>query len=255
MKIMPGAEKGQVLRAMQLADRVSVNLEAPNEQRLSRLAPRKIFWDELLEPLRWVEEIRRSESPHTAWKGRWASSTTQFVAGGADESDLELLSTTARGYNDLGLARTYFMAFSPMPDTPLENKSPTPKLRELRLYQASFLLRDYGFDLEELPFAQDGHLPLPTDPKVAWAELNLKHAPVEVNAATPRELLRVPGIGVKTADKIVQARRMRELRDLSQLKKLGIATGRAAPYLLLGGKKAAQQIRLFEEQLRHLPSQ
>jgi predicted DNA-binding helix-hairpin-helix protein len=155
------------------------------------------------------------------------------------------LSTTSRGYNDLGLARTYFMAFSPVPDTPLENKPPTPKLRELRLYQASFLLRDYGFDLEELPFAQDGQLPLPTDPKIAWAEMNLKETPVEVNAATPRELLRVPGIGIKTAQKIVQARRVRELRDLSQLKKLGISAGRAAPYLLLGGRKAIQQARLF----------
>ena len=245
LKIMPGAEKGQVLRAMQLADRVSVNLEAPNKDRLEKLAPRKVFWDELLQPLRWVEEIRRTQSPQGAWKGRWPSSTTQFVAGGSDESDLELLSTTAHGYSTLGLARTYFMAFNPVRDTPLENKQPTPKLRELRLYQASFLLRDYGFDLEELPFADDGQLPLPTDPKVAWAEMNLKQTPVEVNVASPRELLRIPGIGVKTAEKIVQARRQRKLSDLSQLKKLGIATERAAPYLLLGGKKAAVQGRLF----------
>ncbi len=245
LKIMPGAEKGQVLRAMQLADRVSVNLEAPSRERLARLAPRKVFWDELLRPLRWVEEIRRTRPAREGWKGKWASSTTQFVAGGSDESDLELLSTTARGYSELSLARTYFMAFNPVPDTPLENKSPTPALRQLRLYQASFLLRDYGFDLEYLPFVEDGNLPLPTDPKVAWAEVHLKQAPVEVNAASPRELLRVPGIGVKTAQKIVQARRIRKLHDLSQLKKLGIAAGRAAPYLLLGGKKAAQQARLF----------
>ena len=246
VKIMPGAEKGQVRRAMQLADRVSVNLEAPNKGRLAKLAPRKVFWDELLQQLRWVEEIRRNESPHTAWKGRWASSTTQFVAGGSDESDVELLSMTARGYSDLGLARTYFMAFNPVRDTPLENKAATPKLRELRLYQASFLLRDYGFDLEELPFAQDGQLPLPTDPKIAWAEMNLKHAPVEVNAASPRELLRVPGIGTKLAERIVQARRQQKLSDISQLKKLGVIVERAAPYLLLGGKKVAVQGHLFQ---------
>jgi len=245
VKIMPGAEKGQVFRAMQLADRVSVNLEAPSKRRLEKLAPRKLFWDELLQPLRWVEEIRREKAAHGAFKGKWASSTTQFVAGGADESDLELLSTTARGYSDLGLARTYFMAFNPVPDTPMENKSPTPALREFRLYQASFLLRDYGFDLEELPFAADENLPLPTDPKEAWAEIHLKHDPVEVNAASPRDLLRVPGVGPKTVKKILAARRMRELRDLSQLKKLGIATKRAAPFILLGGKRAAQQARLF----------
>ncbi len=245
LKVMPGAEKGQVLRAMQLADRVSVNLEAPNKARLAKLAPRKVFWEELLRPLRWVEEIRRTESPRTAWKGRWPSSTTQFVAGGSDESDLELLSTTSHGYSDLGLARTYFMAFNPVRDTPLENKQATPKLRELRLYQASFLLRDYGFGLEELPFLQDGQLPLPTDPKIAWADLHLKEKPVEVNDATPRELLRVPGIGIKTADKIVSVRKIRQIADLSQLRKLGTAIERAAPYLLLGGKKAAQQARLF----------
>ena len=245
LKIMPGAEKAQVLRAMQLADRVSVNLEAPSKSRLAKLAPRKAFWEELMQPLRWVNEIRQEKAAHSAFKGRWPSSTTQFVAGGADESDLELLSTTAHGYNDLGLARTYFMAFNPVPDTPMENKSPTPALRELRLYQASFLLRDYGFDLEELPFTNDENLPLPTDPKEAWAEIHLKHSPLEINKATPRELLRVPGIGPKLAQKIVQARRVCQLKDLSQLKKLGIITKRAAPFILLGGKKAATQARLF----------
>ncbi|MBL6959745.1 MAG: helix-hairpin-helix domain-containing protein [Anaerolineales bacterium] len=259
LKIMPGAEKGQVLRGMQLADRVSVNLEAPNSKRLAQLAPKKVFMEELLRPLRWVEEIRRTERPplqpwrfdygkeksSSAQRGRWPSSTTQFVAGGADESDLELLSTTARLYSDLHLARTYFMAFNPVPDTPMENKSPTPALRELRLYQASFLLRDYGFDLEELPFAGEGNLPLPTDPKEAWAEINLTHDPVEVNEASPRQLLRVPGIGPMTANRIVGARRICQIRDLSQLRKLGIAAQRAAPFILLGGKRMATQTRLF----------
>ena len=259
LKIMPGAEKGQVLRAMQLADRVSVNLEAPNSKRLAQLAPKKVFMEELLRPLRWVEEIRRTENPpiqpwrfdyrkeksSSAQRGHWPSSTTQFVAGGADESDLELLSTTARLYSDLHLARTYFMAFNPIPDTPMENNPPTPALRELRLYQASFLLRDYGFDLEELPFVGEGNLPLPTDPKEAWAELNLTHNPLEINQASPRELIRVPGIGPKTAKRIVSARRIRQIRDLSQLRKLGIVEQRAAPFILLGGKRMATQASLF----------
>ena len=118
-------------------------------------------------------------------------------------------------------------------------------MRELRLYQASFLLKDYGFDLEELPFTTDENLPLPTDPKEAWAEIHLKHAPVEINEATPRELLRVPGIGPKLAQKIVRSRRVRQLRDLSQLKKLGVASKRAAPFILLDGKRVASQARLF----------
>jgi len=94
LKLMPGAEKDQVLRAMQLADRVSINLEAPNSERLARLAPAKVYLDELLQPLTWAEEIRRVHSPYQAHGGRWPSIVTQFVVGAAGESDAELLRTT-----------------------------------------------------------------------------------------------------------------------------------------------------------------
>ncbi|HEY2981733.1 MAG TPA: hypothetical protein VGJ22_11165 [Anaerolineales bacterium] len=245
LKIMPGAEKGQVYRAMQLADRVSVNLEAPNTERLSRLAPHKQFLDELLQPLKWVEEIRRSQPASRGWNGRWPSSVTQFVAGGADESDLELLSTTTWLMKNVGLKRAYFSAFHPISDTPLENKPAVDPLREHRLYQASFLLRDYGFELEDMPFMRDENLPLPIDPKLAWAQMNLSEQPIEINRADRRELLHVPGIGLKGVDAIIQARRSRTLNDLSTLKKLGIMVERAAPYLLLNGKRVANQLNLF----------
>jgi predicted DNA-binding helix-hairpin-helix protein len=245
LKIMPGAEKAQVERAMQLADRVSVNLEAPNTERLAKLAPHKVFLEELLRPLRWVEEIRRSTPPNKSWNGRWPSTVTQFVAGGADESDLELLTTTAWLNQNVGLKRAYFSAFHPIPDTPLENKAEVDPVREHRLYQASFLLRDYGFDLEELPFSAAGHLPLPTDPKLAWAQANLAETPIEINRAERRDLLRVPGIGLKGAEAILQARRQSKLRDLSALKKLGLLAERAAPFLLLDGKRASYQLSLL----------
>ena len=148
LKIMPGADKAQVERAMQLANRVSVNLEAPNTERLARLAPHKTFLDELLQPLKWVDEIRRAQPAYKGWNGRWPSTVTQYVVGGSDESDLELLTTTQWLHKNVRLKRAYFSAFSPIRDTPLENKAPTDPLREHRLYQASFLLRDYGFDLE-----------------------------------------------------------------------------------------------------------
>ncbi len=245
LKLMPGAEKAQVERAMQLADRVSINLEAPTTERLARLAPQKVFLEELFRPLQWVEQIRRSRPPHLGWNGRWPSTTTQFVVGGSDESDLELLTTTAWLHRNVRLKRAYFSAFKPVPDTPLENKPATHPLREHRLYQASFLLRDYGFDLEELPFANDGNLPLSVDPKLAWAQRNLAENPLEVNCAEKRDLLRVPGIGHKGAEAILCARRQKRLRDLSALKKLGILTERAAPYLLLDGRPALVQSRLF----------
>src|SRR4030095_6879323 len=222
LKIMPGAEKGQVERLMQLADRVSINLEAPNKERLTKLAPHKNFYEELFRPLKWVEEIRKSQPAYKGWNGRWPSAVTQFVAGGSDESDLELLTTTGWLMKNVRIKRAYYSAFFPIRDTPMENKAAVNPVREHRLYQASFLLRDYGFDLEDMPFLQDGNLPLPTDPKLAWAQQNLKDKPLEINKAERLELLRMPGIGLKGADAILQARRKSKLRDLTALRKLGI---------------------------------
>jgi predicted DNA-binding helix-hairpin-helix protein len=245
LKIMPGAERGQVERLMQLADRVSINLEAPNTERLAKLAPNKVFFEELFRPLKWVEEIRQSQPASKGWNGRWPSTVTQFVAGGSDESDLELLTTTDWLMKNVRLKRAYFSAFHPIRDTPMENKAAVDPLREHRLYQASFLLRDYGFDLEDMPFAQDGNLPLPTDPKLAWAQQNLKGKPLEINMAHRQELLRIPGIGPKGADAILQARRTGKLRDLTALRKLGIVVARVAPFVLLDGRRADTQLAMF----------
>lgn len=246
LKIMPGAEKAQVERAMQLANRLSINLEAPSPERLAMLAPQKIFTEELLRPLRWIDEIRRSSSPYRTWNGLWPSTTTQFVAGGADESDAELLSTTSWLMKNVRLQRAYFSAFNPIRDTPLENKPATDPLREHRLYQASFLLRDYGFNMEELPFEMDGNLPLASDPKLLWAANNLHENPIEVNKANCGELLRIPGIGPKGAEMIIGARKIKRLNELSNLRKLGIAaTEKAAPFLLLDGKRPSYQLHLL----------
>ena len=245
LKIMPGAEKGQVERMMQLADRVSINLEAPNTERLARLAPHKIFIEELLRPLKWVEEIRRSQPAHKFWNGKYPSTVTQFVAGGSDESDLELLTTTNWLMKNVRLTRAYFSAFHPIRDTPLENKAAVDPLREHRLYQASFLLRDYGFDLEDMPFTQNENLPLHTDPKMAWAQMNLKGKPVEINKAEKRDLFRIPGIGPKHADAILQARRTAKLRDLTALRKMGIVVARVSPFVLLDGRRAESQMAMF----------
>jgi predicted DNA-binding helix-hairpin-helix protein len=245
LKIMPGAERDQVERTMQLADRVSINLEAPNTERLGRLAPRKAFLEELLEPLRWVQEIRSTRPARLAWNGRWPSSVTQFVVGAVGENDVELLATTEYLYTRLRLQRTYFSAFRPIEDTPLESVPPASKKRESRLYQASFLLRDYGFSLEELPFDPSGNLPAHTDPKLAWAQAHLAAQPVEINRAGREELLRIPGIGPKGAAAILNARRRGRLKDLDDLRRLGVSPARALPFILLDGRQPAHQLRLF----------
>ena len=247
LKIMPGVEYAQVEKAMQLASRVSINLEAPNADRLGRLAPHKIFIEELLQPLKWVDEIRRYHSANKSWNGYWPSITTQFVVGAVGESDLELLQTTAQLNQQVHLARAYFSSFSPIENTPLENVPPGNPWREHRLYQASFLLRDYGFDLEELPFAGEGNLPLETDPKLAWARANLAQAPLEINRAERRDLLRIPGVGQKTANGIIATRRKQKITGLDDLRNLGIPLERAAPFLLVNGKKIPYQLSLIPQ--------
>ncbi len=239
LKLMPGAEEDQIRRAMQVANRVSINLEAPNTERLARIAPHKLMIDELVRPLRIVEKIRRENG------GRGPSQVTQFVVGGADESDAEILKTVAYLHREVRLARAYFSAFRPLRDTPLENHAPTEPLREHRLYQADFLLRQYGFAFDDFTFDGAGNLPLQVDPKVAWAQAHLAHAPVELNRATRAELLRVPGLGPKSVETILAVRRQGRLRDLGHLRQLNILAEQAAPYILLDGKRPAHQLTLF----------
>jgi len=244
-KIMPGAEKDQIMRLMELADRVSLNLEAPNTERLKELAPRKAFMEELVKRLLWVNEIRKNCSPFKAWKGTWPSSATQFVVGAVEETDHELISTSEKMFLHADLRRVYYSRFTPQQDTPLENHPAENPWRQHRLYQSSFLLRDYGFQMEELPFDQSGNLPLHTDPKLAWAQGNLSEQPVELNRADKRDLLRVPGIGPSGAEKIINARRSRALTRLPQLKALKINAKRAAPFVLLNGKRPEFQLGLI----------
>ncbi len=245
LKLMPGAEKAQVERAMQIADRVSINLEAPNPGRLESLAPRKTFLEELLQPLRWVQEIRRTQIARNAWNHRWPSSTTQFVVGAAGESDLELLKTTTYLFKTLGLKRVYYSPFRPISDTPLENLPPESIKREQRLYQASFLIRDYGYSLEDISLDETGHLPLNKDPKLYWAEKNLAERPMEINRANRADLLHIPGIGPRGVRSIMAARKLGVLRELDDLKKIGVNAGRAAPYILLNGHRPARQLSIW----------
>ena len=243
LKLLPGADRDQIRRVMQLADRVSINLEAPNQKRLDHLAPLKTFLEELYEPLRWAEEIRRTEEPVGAWKGRWPSLATQFVVGAAGETDLELLATTERLFRDLRLTRVYYSPFNPVENTPLDGIPPENPLRPFRLYQASFLLRDYGFDMEDLPFTGSGQLPLDIDPKRAWADANLLQSPLEINRAERSELLRVPGIGPKTAEAILAGRRREKIRSVQDLQALGIRVQPLSRYVLLDGKRPIHQPR------------
>src|SRR5947209_17249217 len=242
LKIMPGIEQEQLYRIMQLADRVSVNLEGPTQERLDALAPKKDFQRELLSMLQLADQLRRTH-PYE----KLASTVTQFVVGAVGDTDQELLTLSNRLYREYGLTRAYYSGFSPVIQTPFENLPATDPLREHRLYQASFLLRDYGWRVEDLPFLADGSMELALDPKRAWAERYLREAPVEIMTARREQLLRVPGIGPVGADAILKARRLGHLTDLSHLRQLNIRTPeQAAPYILLDGHRPAMQMNLFE---------
>lgn len=245
LKIMPGAEFAQVERAMQLADRVSLNLEAPNPNRLKILAPHKKFNEELIQPLEWVTKIKQSEFTPNRWKMHWPSVATQFVVGGAGESDSELLATTEYLYNKMMLKRAYYSPFMPVEDTPLENQPATQLQRENRLYQASFLIRDYGFAMEELPYNAQGNLPEGIDPKLGWAKMNLVDNPIEINQASKNELLHVPGIGPRGVESLLAARKKLQLKSVEDLRKIGINPARAAPYILINGRKPSTQLSLL----------
>jgi len=271
LKVLPGVEAAHVARAVELADRISVNLEGPTQERLAALAPQKAMAD-LIGPLRTAAEIiRRSvgaglsafkdhkargalqghigqdvryadkPAPTSGWGGARLGMSTQFVVGPAGESDRELLSTVQMLYREVRLARAYYSAFSPVKNTPLEGVTPTHPTREHRLYQADWLLRYYNFGAEELSFDADGQLSQEIDPKAAWAQAHPERFPIEVNAAPMPELLRIPGIGPTSAKAILQARRQAKLRELGDLRKLGARADRAAPFVTLAGQRPPYQ--------------
>ncbi len=233
LKLLPGAERAAVARALQLADRVSLNLEAPNAHRLANLSARKNFAD-LAERLRWAAELRRER------QGAPAGLTTQFVVGAAGESDAELLATAARLSRAYGLARVYFSAFRPLTGTPLAGLPPTPAWRERRLYQAEFLLRRYDFQPEDFVLTAEGNLPAALDPKLLWAQTHPEVFPVDLATADHSLLLRVPGIGPRGARRILAARRQGELREPDALRALGVSLRRVGPYALLAGRRLGE---------------
>jgi putative DNA modification/repair radical SAM protein len=241
LKILPGAGYSLVERAVQLATRVSVNLEAPSGDRLNRIATGKDFQRDLLLRMQWVRELIANRSGTGS-----RSQTTQFVVGATDETDQEILQQTDQLYCGMDLARVYFSAFQPIPGTPLEDHSPAPSLREHRLYQADFLLRRYGFRFAELIFDRAGNLPESVDPKTIWARGHPEFFPLEINRASRAQLLRVPGIGPASARKIVSERAANRFHRLEELRGMGVWTRRAAPFLLINGRLGgSSQLELF----------
>jgi predicted DNA-binding helix-hairpin-helix protein len=253
VKILAGAEPGQVERATQLATRVSINLEAPCGDTLAAIAPEKNLATTLttLEGVRELVKLERRRvadgKPRDGLRpGGIAGMTTQFVIGATPDTDRAIISRVGDLYAHGGVHHVHFSAFRPIRETPLESREATPALREHRLYQADYLFRYYGFRPDEVIFEKDGNLPLAMDPKVAWAVNQPNRFMVELTTASREALLRVPGIGPTAATRIVETRRATVIRNLADLRKLGVQTTRASGFLTLRGR-AFQSIRWTEQ--------
>jgi predicted DNA-binding helix-hairpin-helix protein len=249
LKLLPGAETAQVEAAARLATRISVNLEGPTDAYVQTLAKEKDLSGDLLPKLELAGRLYR-EAREEGGPGLRGSTTTQFVVGAVGERDREVLGLVARLERQRLLHHAHFSAFQPVVGTPFEGFAPTPAARESRLYQAEHLLREYGFGVEELAFEAGGNLPLDHDPKTAWALAHPERFPLEVTCAPLELLLRIPGVGPKAARTIVQARRHTVMRDLGDLRRIGVDTVRAGYYLTLRGRRLApspapHQLRLF----------
>ena len=242
-KAIPGASSESIDRMALLADRMSVNIELPSQEGLKLLAPDK-HKHSILEPMKHIRDgIKENKSDlvkyRSAPKFSPAGQATQMIIGATPDTDFQILRLTSSLYRSFELKRVFFSAYVPVSTSELlPRNNAVPFLREHRLYQADWLLRFYQFDVNEIINESDPYLDPYLDPKCNWAMNNLDRFPLEVNKAEYEMLLRVPGIGVTGARRIVRARRTQNL-TFEHLKKLRIVLKRAQYFITCGGTFAA----------------
>ena len=240
LKAIPGASRDLLNEAGLYVDRFSVNIELPSERGLNLLAPQKTKLAILNSMSQISSQIISYHDERSKFKRTPtfvpAGQSTQLIVGATPESDLQIVRLSENLYQKFKLKRVYYSAFVPVNRDPLLPVIATPPLkRENRLYQADWLLRFYGFRAEEILDPNDPFLESDLDPKTSWALRNLQLFPLEVNKAAFNMLLRVPGIGVKSAQRIIQARRFGAL-SFENLSKLGVTLKRARYFLTCQGK-------------------
>ncbi|MFP9112986.1 putative DNA modification/repair radical SAM protein [Flavobacterium sp. RHBU_3] len=238
LKTIPGASQELLTEAGLYADRMSINLEMPTENGLKLLAPEKSH-EEVKKPLGFIQNTitqfkdeKKTGLIKSIPKFVPAGQSTQMVVGATPENDMEIMYTADKYYKDFSLKRVYYSGYIPISN---DNRMPAigtqpPLLRENRLYQTDWLMRFYGFEVHELLNPKNPNLDTDMDPKLGWALRNLEQFPVDLNTADYHMIMRVPGIGVQSTQKIVQARRFGTLYTY-QVKKMGIAYSRAKYFI------------------------
>lgn len=236
LKTIPGASDDLIREAGLYADRLSVNVEMPTEQSLKLLAPDKKRED-MIRPMTFLknEIVANREEKKAQVKTPLfapAGQSTQMVIGATPESDWQILKMAGLFYDQMKLKRVYYSGYVPVSN---DNRlpamgTPVPMVRENRLYQADWLLRNYGFGVDEIVSPDNPFLDMQIDPKLAWALRNLHQFPVDINRADLDVIKRIPGIGIQSAQKIWEARKFNKL-TWDHLKKFNIATNRAKYFL------------------------
>ncbi len=240
LKSIPGASDELMREAGLYADRLSMNLEIPTESGLKLLAPDKTH-QQMIKPMGFVKneliqyQEEKKKYRHTP-KFAPAGQSTQVIVGASKENDYQIIQVADHFYNNFNLKRVYYSGYVPISnDTRLPAiGAQVPVVRENRLYQADWLMRFYGFKANEILEKENPFLDLEVDPKMGWALRNITQFPVAIQYAPLEMILRVPGIGVKSAHKIVQARRFQNL-SLEHLKKIGVSINRARYFISVSG--------------------
>jgi predicted DNA-binding helix-hairpin-helix protein len=218
-KILPGTSREIIKQASEIANRLSINIEAPNSSTLSELSTCKDFKIDLLRRQAWISKFSKNQ-------------TTQMIVSN-HSTDKDILKMMKWEYEKLKLKRVYFSAFRPVKGTELENEPAVSNTRENHLYNSDFLIRKYGYSFKEFDSILEGGMLPSQDPKLAMAKENFNS--VDVNEASYEQLIRVPGIGLKGAKKIIQQRKKENIKSWGRLSKLGVVQKRAGAFLKVNG--------------------
>ncbi|NHI92456.1 MAG: putative DNA modification/repair radical SAM protein [Candidatus Lokiarchaeota archaeon] len=240
LKILPGAPYEIIKEAASFADRISVNCEGPNETRFHELTSTKNFKTDILRRMAWIKGLKNK------FKKNDLSQSTQYVVGGANETDLEIIKMSNWLYDNLEVNRAYYSAFIPVKGTKLEKQPKISILREHRLYQTDWLKRIYKFDFNKeikLAFDENGFLSQHIEPKTLIALNSDNKFPIEINNLSYQELLRIPGIGPKSARRIIHFNKKEKITRRFQLMRMGAVLKRADPFIKINGKS---QKKLFD---------
>jgi putative DNA modification/repair radical SAM protein len=245
LKTIPGASEELIKEAGLYADRLSVNIELPSEMSLQQLAPEKNY-SEILLPMGSIKQhLAQAKEEKKIFKSAPsfapAGQSTQLIIGASKENDHQILQLSSQLYKDYSLKRVYYSGYVPVSnDNRLPIISEPPIIRENRIYQADWLMRFYGFSAKEIVDESNPFLDLEVDPKLSWALRNRFMFPVEMNTADYEMILRVPGIGIKSAKKIVSARKFARL-NFEHLRQMGVVLKRAKYFITCETKSLQRQ--------------